>query len=92
MMELENEPHMLPMVHVTLFATELAERLAIEQNLARSRGVQHSDQIQERRFTRTRRTRERHKLARIHRKIHALQNFKFFTRLGKNSAKVNCLQ
>ena len=91
-MELENEPNMLPMVHIAFFAIELAKRLALEQNLARSRRVEHSNQIQERRFARTRRTRERHKFARVHRKIHTLKDFKRFTRLGENSAKVDCLQ
>ena len=91
-MELEHKSHMRTVVHIAFFAIELAKRFALEQNLARSRRVEHSNQIQKRRFTGTRRTRERHKFASIHRKIHALEDFKFFTRLGENSAKVDCLQ
>ena len=44
------------------------------------------------RFAGTRRTRESHKLASIHRKIHALENLKRFTRLGENTTKIVCLE
>ena len=91
-MELENKSHMRTVVHIALFAIELAKRFSLKQNFARSRRIEHSNQIQESRFTGTRRTRERHKLARVHRKIHALKDFKFFTRLGENPAKVYCLE
>ena len=92
MMELEHESHMRTVVHVAFFAIELAERFTVEINFTRRWRIEHSYQIQERRFTGTRRTCERHKLPRLHRKIHALENFKFLTRLGEYSAKIDRLQ
>ena len=91
MMELKYEAHLHAMVHVAFFATELRKGFAFEINFARSRSIEHPDQIEERGLARARRTRKCHKLPRIHREIYALQNLELLPRLGEHATKVNCL-